>query len=211
MGICAIQFRSIDCIALDYAGKVCLCVCMFVFTLQNVNKDILTIVQLEFIITLGSFSSIQMEFESRLHFIIVYSFFWPMWCHSTFDWCSTTPSQLFIRVCECFSLCFYASTVISTGHLYNISINDKFVGNNFVSLPFYFVVIFIYVCLPMRISYKLIQSAYIVCINCVAGWQFAHFFRNEFQWDERIFFFSSNICIKLSLCATITLHIIRSI
>lgn len=79
----------------------------------------------------------------------------------------------------------------------------------------YFVVIlyiYLYVCCLFFFTRAnlLAQSAHIVCINCVASILFIFFLLRWISMRWTIFF-SSNICIELSLQVTFTLHIISSI
>lgn len=102
-----------------------------------------------------------------------------------------TPAQnaLAISLCAGFSLplsfaplltCF---TVINTGYLYNISINDKFVGNYFMLVPLF--------------------CGHIVCSNgiCVSVCDTFFSLCSEFvcRWISMRWTILLNICIKSSL------------
>lgn len=82
-----------------------------------------------------------------------------------------------------------------------------------VSCRFHYSVVIFVICLFILCPCEFTHTK--CCIHCLyqlcgrqTGNFFFHFFRDEFRRDEQLFFYPSNICIKLSLRVTFALHII---
>lgn len=162
----------------------------------------LTIATIEFIIWL-----IYARQRSSNQDYIIVLLFWPIWCHSV---CRSlhgdTPAQnAFRSLANSLRLlssvtCF---TVINTGYLYNISINDKFVGNYFMLVPLFcghivcFELFWVSVHKEFRVHLCSVRS---VSVLCGTFWICS-------RWISMRWTILLNICIESSLRTTFTLHI----